>query len=262
MGRSLIGGLLAGGHPAGAIRGAEPDAAKRKALEQAFGIRMYADNHSVIEQATAVVLAVKPQALQTVIEPLAADLRTQQPLILSVAAGIPIAALQRWLAAPLAVVRAMPNTPALIQTGMTGLIASPEVTSAQRQLADSILKSVGATVWLDDEALLDVVTAISGSGPAYFFLFIEALAEAGEELGLDADTARQLALQTGYGATRMAIEADETPATLREQVTSPGGTTAAALAEFDNGNLRALVRKAATAAKQRAAEMAETYGNN
>lgn len=262
MGRSLIGGLLAGGHPASAIRGAEPDTAKREALEQAFGIRMHADNHGAIEQATAVVLAVKPQALQAVIEPLAADLRARQPLILSIAAGIPIAALQRWLAAPLAVVRAMPNTPALIQTGMTGLIASPEVEPAQRQLADSILKSVGATVWLNDEALLDVVTAISGSGPAYFFLFIEALAEAGEQLGLDADTARQLALQTGYGATRMAVEADETPATLRERVTSPGGTTAAALAEFAAGDLRKLIMKAATAAKQRAAEMAETFGNN
>ncbi|MEX0951448.1 MAG: pyrroline-5-carboxylate reductase, partial [Gammaproteobacteria bacterium] len=204
MGCSLIGGLLASGHPADAIHGAEPDAAKREALEQSFGIHLYADNHSAISQAAAVVLAVKPQVLQAVIEPLAADLRAQQPLLLSVAAGIPITALQRWLAASLAVVRAMPNTPALIQTGMTGLYASPEVAPAQRQLADNILKSVGATVWLDDEALLDVVTAISGSGPAYFFLFIEALAEAGEQLGLDADTARQLALQTGYGATRMA----------------------------------------------------------
>lgn len=256
MGTSLIGGLIASGYPAGRIHGVEPDAGKRERLAREYGIHLHAEAGQAVAEADAVVLAVKPQIMQQVVSPLAAALKSRRPLMISIAAGIHSTALQHWLGKEIPVVRAMPNTPALIRAGVTGLYANPAVNGEQRHLADNILGAVGTTVWLDDEELIDAVTAISGSGPAYFFLFIEALAQAGTELGLPTEQARELALHTAYGAARMALESGADPAALRVQVTSPGGTTERAIEYFMAKNLPALVGGATAAARDRARELA------
>lgn len=257
MGASLIGGLIASGYPAARIQGVEPDPGKRERLARDHGIRLYAEAEPALNDAAAVVLAVKPQVMQDTVKPLSAALCQQRPLTISIAAGVRIASLQQWLDAKMPIIRAMPNTPALIRAGVAGLYANPAVSDGQRQLADMILGTVGTTVWLEKEDLIDAVTAISGSGPAYFFLFIEALAQAGMKLGLSAGQARELALHTAYGAARMALESGEDPAALRAQVTSPGGTTERAIEFFLANGLPALVDGAASAAHDRARELAE-----
>lgn len=259
MGASLIGGLVASGYPAERITAADPDLEKRTVMVNRHGIAASADNAAACAGAEAIVLAVKPQVLQQTLKPLADKLlRDPDPVIISVAAGIPSSAVDRWLGGDRAVVRAMPNTPALIGAGATGLFANARVGSRQQQLADSIMQAGGLTLWMDDEALIDAVTAISGSGPAYFFLFIEALEQAGTDLGLSTAQARQLAVQTAFGAARMAREADVDAATLRERVTSPGGTTERALQELTAGGLDKLLQRAATAACDRSRELAAT----
>lgn len=260
MGASLIGGLVTGGYPADRITAADPDAEKRAIIVNRHGIAAYADNRTVIRGAHAVVLAVKPQILRETLTPLASALANGECVVISVAAGIRSSAIAGWVGGRAAVVRAMPNTPALIRAGVTGLYANERTSTPQRQLADTVLQAVGTTLWLDDEELMDAVTAISGSGPAYFFLFIEALEAAGRNLGLSADQARLLALQTGYGATRMACESDADPATLRDRVTSPGGTTEQAIARLREGGLEELIRQAAVAARDRSREMSDQYG--
>lgn len=262
MGSSLIGGLIAAGYPAARLHGVEPDPGKRDRLTGEFGILMHAAADQALVDAGAVVLAVKPQAMQDVVAPLAATLRSNRPLIISIAAGIRTETLCRWLDAELPVVRAMPNTPALVRAGATGLYAGNSVTGDQRQLAETVLSAVGMTVWVEQEDLIDAVTAISGSGPAYFFLFIETLAQAGTELGLSANQARRLAVQTAFGAARMALESGRDPAELREQVTSPGGTTERAIHYFMTQGLPAMVAAATTAARDRARELADTLAGD
>lgn len=255
MARSLIGGLVACGHAPAAIRVAEPVAALREALQADFGVTACEHGAQAVAGARTWVLAVKPQVMRAVCEELAPLAQAQRTLVVSIAAGITTAQLERWLGGALPVVRAMPNTPALLGAGVTGLFASPRVDAAGRTSAQSLLDTVGKTVWIDTEALMDAVTAVSGSGPAYLFLLAEAMIDAGIREGLPADTARTLTLQTLLGGARMLTESDADAAELRRRVTSPGGTTQAAVETFEAGGLRALVADAIHAARVRGAEL-------
>ena len=260
MAASMIGGLIADGWPNDRIRVAEPDAERRAWLQEHFGVAALASNRDAAAAAEVVVLAVKPQVLRQVARDIAPAVAGHHPLVVSIAAGVRTGDIQRWLGGRAAVVRAMPNTPALVQAAATGLYASPEVNEAQHSQAEALLRAIGVTVWVEDEDALDAVTALSGSGPAYFFLFIEALEAAGIDLGLEPAQARLLAVQTAVGAAKLALESDEEPALLRQRVTSPGGTTERALAVFEEGGLRQLVTRALTAARDRARELAVELG--
>jgi pyrroline-5-carboxylate reductase len=227
----------------------------RAALARDFGVATHADNAAAAKGADTIVLAVKPQVLRDVCVALGNTLGDAKPLIVSIAAGIRIDQIETWLGRKLPVVRAMPNTPALVGAGASGLIANARVDANAHARAEAILGAAGRTAWIDDETLMDTVTALSGSGPAYFFLLVEALEDAAVAQGLPRETARLLASQTCLGAGRMLVESGEAPAKLRERVTSPGGTTAAALAAFDAGGLRALVASAVDAATRRGREL-------
>jgi pyrroline-5-carboxylate reductase len=256
MARSLIGGLVARGTPAASIRVAEPVEAARVALAADFGVATFADGAGAVEGAGTWVLAVKPQVMRQVCEALAPQARAGRPLVVSIAAGIISAQIARWLGGgeggnATAIVRCMPNTPALLGAGVTGLFATPAVGDEGRARAEALLSSAGRTVWIDDEALMDAVTAVSGSGPAYVFLLAEAMEDAARRQGLPADAARTLVLQTVLGAARMLVESGEPPAELRRRVTSPGGTTQAAIEAFEDGGLRALVDHAIASAAER-----------
>ena len=261
MARSLIGGLIADGWPANRIRVADVDAEALARLAERFGIATGTDNRAAAADADILVLAVKPQVMHPVASDLAAAETKRPQLIISIAAGIRSSDLDRWLGGNNAVVRCMPNTPALVQSGATALFANARVDSEQRDLAESILRAVGLTLWLDDEQQMDAVTALSGSGPAYFLLVMEALQAAGERLGLPADTARLLTLQTAFGAAKMALESAEDAGTLRRQVTSPGGTTERAIQVMEDGLLRDLMARALSAACERSRELADQLGH-
>ncbi|MCW4453523.1 pyrroline-5-carboxylate reductase [Flavobacterium sp. MXW15] len=255
MARSLIAGLVRQGTPGSAIRVAEPVAALRDALQRDFGVGTFADAGDAVRDAALWVLAVKPQVMREVCAALAATAQGRHPLVLSIAAGITAGQLDRWLGGGQSVVRAMPNTPALLGAGVTGLFANPRVAPAQRTQAGQVLASAGRTVWIEDEASMDAVTAVSGSGPAYVFLLAEAMEAAALEQGLPAEAARTLVLETVLGAARMLTEAGEAPAELRRRVTSPGGTTQAAIETFQAGGLEALTARAIAAAAQRGREL-------
>lgn len=259
MARSLIGGLIADHWPADRIHVTDPDADALARLSS-LGVRTGNDNPAAVDAADVVVLAVKPQVMETVARDLAASIQARRPLVISIAAGIRSTDLERWLGGNVALVRCMPNTPALVQSGATALFANVRVTEGQRDVAETILRAVGLTLWLDDEGQMDAVTALSGSGPAYFFLVIEALQAAGEQLGLPAGSARLLALQTAFGAAKMALESDEDAATLRRRVTSPGGTTERAIQTLEAGGIRDLIGRALAAARDRAGELADELG--
>lgn len=254
MAQALIGGLLEGGHARDRIRAADPDPTTRERVAARWSIETTADNAAAVRGADAVVLAVKPQVIDAVLEPLGEAL-ADDALVISVAAGIPVARIQRVLGRPHPVVRSMPNTPALLGQGATGVFAASTCSDAQRAMARALFEAVGSVVEVDDEALMDVVTAISGSGPAYFFALAEALARAGEAAGLPADAARRLADRTAAGAGAMLASGTDDAATLRERVTSPGGTTAAALESFAEGGLTELVDRAVRAAIRRGREL-------
>ncbi|AWV06533.1 pyrroline-5-carboxylate reductase [Marilutibacter maris] len=255
MARSLIAGLVARGTAPASIRVAEPVEALRDSLRADYGVVTVADAAEAIADAGVWVFAVKPQVMRTVCDAVAATAAETDPLAVSIAAGITSAQLDRWLGGDRAVVRTMPNTPALLGAGITGLFANPRVSDAQRDAAERILATAGETVWIDDEALMDAVTAVSGSGPAYAFLLAEAMQAAGQAQGLPEDTARTLAAQTLLGAARMLVESGETAEVLRKRVTSPGGTTQAAIETFEAGGFRALVDAAITAATRRGREL-------
>lgn len=260
MARSLIGARIRGGVDPRSIRVAEPNEALRVQLAADFGIQVFDAGVAAADGADVLVLAVKPQVLRSVCLDLGPGVRAGRPLVISIAAGIRIGQIDTWLGGGQAIVRAMPNTPALIGAGATGLHANAAVDANARALAETLLASAGTTAWIDDEALMDVVTALSGSGPAYFFLLIEALEQAAVDAGLPRETARALAIQTGVGSTRMAAEDGEPPARLRERVTSPGGTTQAALDAFAAGGLRELVARAIDAATVRGRELSDRHG--
>ncbi len=258
MARSLIGGLIAQGLPARQIIVSDPMEAQRQLLATQYGVRVTDSNAEAAVAAQIIVLAVKPQELRGVAQALASTL-SHQPLIISVAAGIRASDLQTWLGG-LPVVRTMPNRPALNGCGVTGLYASTQVPAAKRELASRIMGAVGKSVWVEQETLIDAVTAVSGSGPAYFFLLMELLEAAGVEQGLPAETARVLAIETAYGSGMMAREVSDSPAVLRQQVTSKGGTTEAALKVFEARGLRGIVSDAVKAAAERSAELAGELG--
>ncbi|HEY3700410.1 MAG TPA: pyrroline-5-carboxylate reductase [Spongiibacteraceae bacterium] len=262
MASALIGGLVKQGFAPAHIIASDPLPAMLDKLKSVAPVRTTSDNIDAVEDADVVVLAVKPQVMKQVLQPLAGALQRQRPLIISIAAGIEIASIERWLGGNLPVVRCMPNTPALVQLGATGLFANAGVSAEQRQLADSILRAVGIALWVDKEAQLDAVTAVSGSGPAYFFLVMEAMQAAGEKLGLPAATAQQLTLQTALGAARMALDSDVDVAELRRRVTSPNGTTERAIASFESDDLRGIFRRALIACNDRSEQLAKELGAN
>ncbi len=260
MARSLIAALLRGGAEAAAIHVAEPNEALRKQLAADFGVAVFDNGAEAAKGADIVMLSVKPQVMRGVCEELAPILGARHPLVISVAAGLRIAQIDGWLGGGYPIVRCMPNTPALIGAGATGMFANPGVSAAQRAQAEAVLSGSGLTVWIEKEALMDTVTGLSGSGPAYFLLMIEALEDAAVAQGLPRETARALAIQTCLGAARLASEDAEAPARLRERVTSPGGTTHAALQAFADGGLRELVAAAVRAATERGREMSAELG--
>lgn len=261
MAGALIGGLLADGVPAQQLIATDPSAEKCAALSAATGIRTLQDNRAAAAMADTLVLAVKPQVLRDVATELAPVVGEQQPLVISIAAGIRCDSLAAWLGGgDIALVRTMPNTPALVQAGASVLFATPAVSELQRERAESLMRAVGITQWIDDEALMDAVTALSGSGPAYFFLVMEALEDAARQLGLPQETARLLTLQTAFGAARMALESSEPPGALRTRVTSPGGTTERALATLEDGGIRDLFQRALKAARDRSVELSKDLG--
>jgi pyrroline-5-carboxylate reductase len=262
MATSLIGGLRARAIPGSDITVADPVAAQLERLRREFAVLVTADNVAAVRDADAIVLAVKPQEMATVARGIAAEVAARRRLVISIAAGIRLQDLARWLGPNLPLVRTMPNRPALIGAGVTALYADASVTPSERQAAESILAACGVTVWVDTEEQLDVVTAVSGSGPAYFFLLVEALEAAGIRLGLAPDTARRLAVETARGAGRMAAESSDSPAELRAQVTSKGGTTAAALQVLDSADVRAIFAEAVAAAARRSAELARQFGSD
>jgi pyrroline-5-carboxylate reductase len=261
MARALIGGLIERGVQAAHLRAADPVAAQLDVLRSQYGIEVTSDNVPAARDADVVILAVKPQELRSVATLLGPDLAARSPLLISVAAGIRATDIQRW-AGELPVVRAMPNRPALHGRGITALFATSDVPAAHRDLAADILGAVGATLWLERETDMDTVTALSGSGPAYYFLLTEILEQTGISLGLSPQVSRKLAIETAYGAGAMAREACESAATLREQVTSRGGTTEAALRHLESHDVRAIFAAAIAAAARRSAQLADEFGAN
>lgn len=259
MASALFGGLISQGYQASKIWAADP---YQGSLDKAaaLGVNTTLANTVAIAEADIVVLAVKPQVLKEVLLPLQASFAARKPLIISIVAGIEINSLQQWLGDDQAIVRCMPNTPALVKRGATGLFANTNVSIEQRTATTAILDAVGISLWVDSEAQIDAVTAVSGSGPAYFFLLIEAMTNAGEQLGLSRTTAAQLTLQTALGASEMAIASDVDAAELRRRVTSPAGTTEAAVNSFEQQGFRDMVDTALTAASHRSSELAELLG--
>lgn len=262
MGSNLIGGLIQNGHPSDKLWASDLNEEKLAFLKKEFHIHTTTDNAKAAQHANVVIFAIKPQLFASIAQEVASAIQQQQPLVLSIAAGIREASIEHWLGGERAIVRSMPNTPALLGCGATALFANAQVTPEQRSIAESILRAVGVVVWVPDESMIDTVTALSGSGPAYFFLVMEALQEAAEQLGLPADTARLLTLQTAMGATRMAIESGSSLIELRHHVTSPGGTTEKAISVLEENNIRDLFMKALEAAKLRSEELATILGED
>ena len=255
MARSLIGGLIAAGSDPGTIRVADPNADCRDALAADFGVSTFAGASAAVDGASTWLFAVKPQVMRQVCESLAAVAQSTQPLVVSIAAGITSTQLERWLGGNAAVVRSMPNTPALLGAGVTGLFANAHVDANGRQSAQALLSSAGQTVWIDEEAKMDAVTGVSGSGPAYVFLLAEAMEAAAIKEGLAPDAARTLVLQTVLGAARMLTGSDVAPEELRRRVTSPNGTTQAAIETFQAGGFETLVAAAIHAATVRGQQL-------
>jgi pyrroline-5-carboxylate reductase len=257
MARALIGGLLRGGRDPESLHVSDPAPAARAHLRSAYpGLRVHEDNLAAAKDAATWVLAVKPQYMKPVCSSLAVLTQATQPLVISIAAGVCADDIADWLGAPAPVIRSMPNRPALIGCGITALYARPDVDPAQRERAAAIVSAVGGHVWIGEESLMDAVTAISGSGPAYVFLLIEMLESAARAEGLDPATARRLVMETVFGAARLAREGDEEPAVMREQVTSPGGTTAAAIEVLERSGIRDTFTRAIRAATQRSKQLA------
>lgn len=256
MARSLIGGLLKTGIAASSLTVAEPLAEAREALGRDYGVASFAENALAVADAEVIVLAVKPQIMPGISGGLQDALQRHRPLLISIAAGVRLTQLARWFGPGLPIVRCMPNTPALIGAGATALCANERVGPAQKAQAQHILDAVGITRWIEAEPLMDTVTALSGSGPAYFFALVEHMVAAAVAQGLPRDTARALAAQTCLGAGRMLCEGGEDPAALRQRVTSPHGTTQAALDSFGSDDLARIVARAIAAATHRGEEMA------
>jgi len=260
MATSIIGGLIESGYPASRISAADPMPGSLQRLRELGPVALHAENAAAVAGADAVILAVKPQVMAEATLGIAGAVNDNHAVVISIAAGVTIDSMQSRLGSRTAIVRCMPNTPALLRCGASGLFANDNCSAEQRALAQLILATVGITCWVDTETELDAITALSGSGPAYFFLFMEAMINAGEALGLTREIATTLTLQTGLGAARMALESDVDLAELRRRVTSPGGTTERAVQSFERSGLQGTVAGAMRAAADRAAEMARDMG--
>ena len=261
MASSLISGLIASGHSPQDLWVSDINQDALKVLAQSLNVNTSTNNDDIINAVDVVVLAVKPQILSTVAKNATASIQQKQPLVVSIAAGISQQSLSQWLGNNIAIVRCMPNTPALVLTGATALHANAQVTAEQHDLAENIMRSVGIALWVNDESELNVVTAVSGSGPAYYFLLMDAMEKAAIEMGMNEVTARLLVQQTALGAAKIALESSESPEQLRKRVTSPGGTTQQALETFEEGGFTALVSKALHAARDRSIEMSKQTEN-
>ena len=261
MANALITGLVADGVDPKNIWASDPSDKNLTALENKFGIQTSFDNKTVISNADIVVLAIKPQIMKDVCQAVTAAVKDFSPMIISIAAGIQVEHLSSWLGSKAAIVRAMPNTPSLIKAGATGLFANEYVTEDQKSIAEEIMRAVGVAIWVDEEIQMDYVTALSGSGPAYFFRIMEAMEKTACEMGLSAKTAHILTLQTALGAAKLAMESNDTLSTLREKVTSPGGTTEKGLAALNEAGIDSTINKTLVAAKVRAAELAKEFGD-
>ena len=257
MARSLIGGMIATGISNQNISVSEPKADLRKGLNEDFGVSALQENASAVMGANVIVLAVKPQILQEVVTPLGSLVAKARPLLISVAAGVTSSSIERWVGGHPALIRVMPNTPALIGAGISALYANNNVSGDHRALAEKIVTAVGKTVWINEEGLMDAVTAVSGSGPAYFFYVMQAIHDAAVREGLDAQTARLLSLETALGAARLAVESTEDPGSLQKQVTSPGGTTEAAIRVLNDSGVGDALQRAVSAARARGGELAK-----
>ncbi|UXZ54466.1 pyrroline-5-carboxylate reductase [Halomonas sp. 7T] len=257
MASAIIGGLIESGAAPSDITATAPNESELAALKQRLGINTQTDNNAAIEQADVVVLAVKPQIMHDVCDAMRDSVQQQAPLIISIAAGLDADTIDQWLGGGNALVRCMPNTPSLVGIGASGLYANAAVSDTQRTLATQLMEAVGIAEWVDDEHLLDAVTAVSGSAPAYFFLMFEAMEEAAVKLGLPAATARRLAIQTALGAATMAQTSDKDPATLKQNVMSPGGTTERAIQHMEDAQLRTTIADAMQACADRAQAMAK-----
>lgn len=260
MANALVGGLIEQGAKARELSVVEPIAAARRRLAAKYKVHVSAAPDARTSAADTLLLAVKPQDMRTAAAPLAGKLRGK--LVISIAAGIRLKDLSRWLGGYAKLVRCMPNTPALIGAGIAGLYAPPGVSAGEKRRAERILGAVGSVVWVNDESLLDPVTAVSASGPAYVFWFIEQLAKSGEALGLSPEVSMKLALQTVLGAAMLAARSKEPPAVLRGRVTSRGGTTEAALKVFEEARLAEHFRRAVDAASRRGTEMGDLLGKD
>ncbi len=260
MATSLMSGLIASGHSPQQIWVSDTSSTLLQSHRDHFKVNVSSDNGKVVQEVDVVVLAVKPQVLREVALQIAPAVRQKKALVVSIAAGISQTSLALWLGSDVAIVRCMPNTPALVLTGATALHANANVNEEQKDMAENILRAVGLALWVEAEERLDAVTAVSGSGPAYFFLMMEAMEQAAVEMGLDEHTARLLVQQTALGAAKIALESAESPAELRKRVTSPGGTTQQAIETFQQNGFVELVAKAVFAAKDRSIEMSKQLG--
>ena len=261
MASSLIGGLVAKGAPPESICATDSIDAKTEEIGERFGVHTSNDNAQAASGANVVVLAVKPQQMEDATRSVAHACAHQAPLVISIAAGVQVRNIHQWLGVDAAIVRTMPNTPALVGEGATALYANEHVGKEGRRRAEAILSAVGITVWVEDEGLLDAVTALSGSGPAYFFLLMELMERNGVALGLDRETAKALTLQTALGAARVALQSGEAPGALRERVTSAGGTTEQALKRLAEGGVDDLFADALRAARDRSVELGRAFGS-
>ncbi len=257
MASAIIGGMLESGFEAGKIWVSAPDDGHLQSIRKKFGVSVTTDNRHCAQQADMVILAVKPQVMRNVCVDIAPVVQNTRPLMVSIAAGLAATTLDQWLGGGMPMVRVMPNTPSLVGKGAAGLYANDQVKDKQKTMVESVFSSIGSALWVEDESLLHAVTALSGSGPAYFFLMLEALEEAATGAGLPAETARKLAIQTMAGAAEMAGRSEHDPGQLKRNVMSPGGTTEQAIHTFEDGGLRELVKKAYSAAYDRSGEMSK-----
>ncbi len=259
MAASLMGGLLNKGMTASQITASDPGRNQRAYIESQFQIQTYGDNNAHFGMPDMVLVAVKPQIMKTVLADVAEVIRRNNPLVISVAAGITSCQINQWLDADLPIVRTMPNTPALIGQGAIGMYANQNVSHEQRQLTEQIMDAVGTSIWVDKEFEIDAVTALSGSGPAYFFMFMEYLQQAGQKLGLSEGNAALLAKKTAIGSALLAERSPESLQQLKDRVTSPNGTTAAALNSFNESKLETVIEKALKAANDRSVALSKEF---
>ena len=262
MASALISGLIDDGYVPQNIWVSDLDRQKLNVLAEQFGLNITSDNQRVVQHTQILVLSVKPQTMRQVAEEISESVLRLKPVVVSIAAGIRIGDLARWLGGGSAIVRCMPNTPALVRTAATALYANDQVSAEQRDIAETVMRAVGLVAWVDNESALDIATALSGSGPAYFFLLMESMEQAALELGLDNETARLLIEQTAFGATKLALEARVTPTELRKRVTSPGGTTQYAIDVLEKGDFSAQVGSALRAAYKRSIELSNELGGD